>query len=388
MAKIKNPVTIVQQGGNSGGDSNGKYLVQVVDPYGNIIKENHLNTGEIFELPNAPMLDRLTFQEYSSPVAITNNTITVENSDITIGAVYTTTSGKSEFDISVTKTTGLEVSIAFSGEIDWGDGTTETTSSSPSTHTYTDYGSYIVSISNLTTINSYFIGTSSGSNCTLTDVRLANGVTSISDYAFYQCNSLKNITLSNSVTSIGGYSFERCYILNSITIPSGVTMINSSTFSTCHSLKSVTIPSSVYYIGNYSFLECYCLTSITIHSNISYIGTQSFQNCLSLNIDITLPSGVSGVGNAAFQSCYIKSIKMPSIVYSIQGYTFSNCHLLLKYDFSNATQIPNLANINAFNNINKLSKIIVPDTLYDQWIVANNWSTYADYIYKASEVIE
>jgi hypothetical protein len=28
----------------------------------------------------------------------------------------------------------------------------------------------------------------------------------------------------------------------------------------------------------------------------------------------------------------------------------------------------------------------VPDSLYDEWIAATNWSTFADYIYKASEM--
>ena len=44
--------------------------------------------------------------------------------------------------------------------------------------------------------------------------------------------------------------------------------------------------------------------------------------------------------------------------------------------------------LRAFNKINTICKIVVPDNLYDQWIAATNWSTYADYIYKASEVSE
>ena len=57
-----------------------------------------------------------------------------------------------------------------------------------------------------------------------------------------------------------------------------------------------------------------------------------------------------------------------------------------EYDFSQFTAIPTLANINAFNNINAQCKIVVPDELYDEWIAATNWATYANYIYKASEV--
>ena len=66
---------------------------------------------------------------------------------------------------------------------------------------------------------------------------------------------------------------------------------------------------------------------------------------------------------------------------------FKYCYALIKCDFSQATAVPALSNVNAFSNINKICKIVVPDNLYDQWVAATNWSTYANYIYKASEVV-
>ena len=66
---------------------------------------------------------------------------------------------------------------------------------------------------------------------------------------------------------------------------------------------------------------------------------------------------------------------------------FNYCYALIKCDFSQATAVPTLSNTSAFHAINKICKIVVPDNLYDQWIAATNWSTYADYIYKASEVV-
>jgi hypothetical protein len=55
------------------------------------------------------------------------------------------------------------------------------------------------------------------------------------------------------------------------------------------------------------------------------------------------------------------------------------------YDFSQATAVPTLASTNAFNSIPSDCKIIVPDTLYDEWVAATNWSTYASYIIKKSD---
>ena len=94
--------------GGSGGDSGGKYLVQVIDYDGTVLKSDHLDTGATFTLPDSPTNhSRLIFQEWSSPVAISNNSITVGNSDITIGAVYKTACGLTEFYIELTKATGL-----------------------------------------------------------------------------------------------------------------------------------------------------------------------------------------------------------------------------------------------------------------------------------------
>lgn len=78
---------------------------------------------------------------------------------------------------------------------------------------------------------------------------------------------------------------------------------------------------------------------------------------------------------------------IPESITSIGEQAFYDCYSLIKYDFSQATAVPTLSNTSAFRFINQLCKIVVPDNLYDQWIAATNWSTYADYIYKASEVV-
>jgi hypothetical protein len=53
-------------------------------------------------------------------------------------------------------------------------------------------------------------------------------------------------------------------------------------------------------------------------------------------------------------------------------------------DFRALDVVPTLSS-NVFSNIASDCKIIVPDALYDEWIAASNWSTYASYIIKASE---
>ena len=91
---------------------------------------------------------------------------------------------------------------------------------------------------------------------------IPDSVTSIGDYAFYNCSELTSVTISNSVTSIGYEAFCDCSGLKSVTIPDGVTSIGERAFEDCSGLKSMIIPNSVMSIGWATFWSCYSLKSI------------------------------------------------------------------------------------------------------------------------------
>ena len=68
---------------------------------------------------------------------------------------------------------------------------------------------------------------------------IPNSVTSIGNYAFYNCSGLTSVTLGNSVTYIGSYAFQNCSGLTSVTIPNSVTTIGNNAFSGCSGLTTV-----------------------------------------------------------------------------------------------------------------------------------------------------
>jgi len=70
-------------------------------------------------------------------------------------------------------------------------------------------------------------------------VIIEEGVTSIGEYAFALCSSLKEVTIGESVTSIGKSAFYSCRNLKEITIPESVTSIEGWAFQSCDGLTDV-----------------------------------------------------------------------------------------------------------------------------------------------------
>ena len=131
---------------------------------------------------------------------------------------------------------------------------------------------------------------------------IAEGVTSIGEYAFSDCRSLTSVTIPDSVTSIGEYAFYKCKSLTSVTIPDSVTLIGGAAFYECTSLTSVTIPDSVTNIGADAFSHCTSLTSVTIPDSVTSIGHDAFFLCRSLT-SVTIPDSVTSIGGDAFYFC-------------------------------------------------------------------------------------
>lgn len=195
-------------------------------------------------------------------------------------------------------------------------------------------------------------------------INIGDGVTSIGNYAFANCENLTNINL-NGVTSIGAFAFTGCTTLptvnlNSVTvgesafsscglqyvsISGSMKRIEAGTFAKCQSLNHVDFPSDLEYIGNGAFYNCgfRSFTQYDFPNSLKTIGDRAFADCSSLS-SIVLPASVTSIGSSAFARCDLSSITIPENVTTIGSSAFEGNTKITSITFpKNITFIGNKA---------------------------------------------
>jgi len=156
-------------------------------------------------------------------------------------------------------------------------------------------------------------------------------ITSITEYNFSGCRSLKEITIPETVTKIGSCAFNYSS-LETIVIPESVTSFGTDIFRNCTSLTSVTLPGSMASIPDYMFSGCTALTDITIPGSVTSIGKYAFSTTGLVSVDI--PDSVTSIGTYAFNACAaLGEVSLPAGITSVPSYCFYNCTGLTSISF-------------------------------------------------------
>ena len=146
------------------------------------------------------------------------------------------------------------------------------------------------------------IGNDAFSDCeSLVSAELAEGITSIGDGAFTGCYDLEKINIPNSVTSIGYDAFDSCWTLPSLELPSGLSKLESSAVSFT-AFKELTIPHGVKVVDSYLATYNDNLTTVTLEEGVEEIWHRAFWGCEKLN-NITIPRSVKKIEGEAFLEC-------------------------------------------------------------------------------------
>ena len=342
--------------------------VRFIDYDGTTIKTMYVADGESAEAPADPKHPGMVFQGW-------NCSLDNIQGHRDIGAIYTTASGASEFDVRMRIPTGLTVTFypyIESGTltVDWGNGSTDTitdTGRQQISYTYAEYGDYTVkmSISNggswyipdgfcQRTDGSYYL-----TAARITGIRQINSsafqykyglqtftmsrdVETIGNDVFYECRALVAMIFPDSLTSIGSGLLYYCYGLSQVVFSDSLTSIPERVCYYCYTLDAVTIPDGVTYIGHYAFHYCHALSWVSFPDSLQNIGEYAFQYCHALK-EVRFPEGVTTLQRYCFQECHaIEQIHLPDSISSMGEHTFSYNYNLRSINIpAGLTSIPN-----------------------------------------------
>ena len=123
----------------------------------------------------------------------------------------------------------------------------------------------------------------------------------LGNYAFFECDSLKEINLSEGLTNIGVRAFYGCTSLWSIKLPNSVTAIRELAFANCDALTTIQLGSGLTEIGINAFYNCDSLAEVALPASLKAVPASCFAGCISLTkVDL---GGVTNVGAQAFRHC-------------------------------------------------------------------------------------
>lgn len=204
----------------------------------------------------------------------------------------------------------------------------------------------------------------------LTSVVIPATVTTIDQYAFYNCESLTSVTLNEGLTTLGIGAFQNCAIGGTLTIPSTLTSFGANAFAAnmqnqislvynvpdlqintmSHqtglfatanvasvqfganvvaipammftgntTLTAIVLPDAITKIGDRAFANCTNLESAVIPESITVFGSQCFNGCAKLTGTLTIGANVTSIGYVAFNGTGYTKLVYNAV--SATGYT-------------------------------------------------------------------
>lgn len=167
---------------------------------------------------------------------------------------------------------------------------------------------------------------------------LPKQVTEITNNMFEGCQNLEHIYLHDGLKSIGDYAFQDCNNLGGITLPNSVTKIGKGCFAHCDYLKKgVTLSDAITEIPEEAFADCGCLYEIKLPAELKRIGYRAF--CGSPYIGsfggLKIPSKVTEIAPEAFYKSFqdIEVLELPASLKTVGDYAFADCSAKVIYAY-------------------------------------------------------
>jgi len=227
------------------------------------------------------------------------------------------------------------------------------------------------------------------------DLVIPDGVKTINNGAFENCQGLRAVTIPKSVTNIKNKAFRNCSNLNTVNIEGNGTIIGPYAFYSSN-LTTLNITGSIASLGEYAFNGCnrlnkvditdlaaWCKMTVNAYSNpldyagqlwvngtritdmiipngVTAINGGVFSHFSGLK-SVSIPSSVTSIGNGSFQYCSnLESVSIPSSVTSIGANAFLNCTSLTQATLSNGIKT---IGGSAFSGCSGLTSLTMPNSV-------------------------
>ncbi|SFX76838.1 leucine-rich repeat domain-containing protein [Ruminococcus sp. XPD3002] len=233
-----------------------------------------------------------------------------------------------------------------------------------------------------------FIGDSAFTNCvSLQNAGIAASASHIGSHAFWGCSGMQTIVLHN-VSDMGTAAFYDCTGSDRIDISSApITSLPDFAFYNCSSATRVNLPDGLASIGVHSFSNCDSLDKIFIPDSVTNIGLGAFYECDMLKT-VLMSENIISIGDYAFYCCpqmkvFVSKNPNASIGYYALGYHLENSHLLKNNDFviwsTGSGRVKNYANNYGltFHNINEAASLASDRYLDYEWRKSNTIAAWS-----------
>ncbi|MBN2879574.1 MAG: leucine-rich repeat protein [Clostridia bacterium] len=146
-------------------------------------------------------------------------------------------------------------------------------------------------------------------NTTITHVTIPEGITTITNMAFFSCSNLQSITIPASVFTISSGSLGGCENLSAINLNAGNTsfvMVDDILYNAAQTeivqhintspTTAVVIPDTITTVGDFAFANSANIATVSISANTTEIGMGAFAACpnlTSITVNTANPNYVS-----------------------------------------------------------------------------------------------
>lgn len=198
-------------------------------------------------------------------------------------------------------------------------------------------------------------------------VKLPKELTTIGEYALYQCTGIKHIDFPTTLVTINQRAFYDCNNLQEVILPEGLTTLGENVFYSCDNNQYVKLPSTLKTISSDAFYENSKLKQIDFAEGLTDINSYAFYRCSALE-SLNFPSTLSYIGSNAFSyNSSLSNIEFNEGLYQIADNAFYDCDALTEITLPSSLVLANESPFDYCDNLMKVTCLSIdPPYMTDQ----------------------